>query len=61
MRKQRVAAAMSPHAIKNIRVIFWLKPLPGAIYLYAFRPLSQAFGLPAPLSGEPLFKQIPHL
>ena len=41
MRKQRVAAAKSPHAIKNIRVILWLKPLTGAILFYVFLPLSQ--------------------
>ena len=45
MRKQRVAAAKSPHAIKNIRVILWLKPLTGAILFYAFLPLSQALRL----------------
>ena len=31
MRKQRVAAAKSPHVTKNVRAILWLKPLPGAI------------------------------
>ena len=41
MRKRRVAAAKSPHVAKNIRVILWLKPLPGAILFYVFLPLSQ--------------------
>ena len=65
MRKQRVAAAKSPHAIKNIRVILWLKPLPGAILFYAFLPLSQALQLAS--SGEPLLtlanfiKEVPSL
>ena len=45
MRKRRVAAAKSPQFTKNIRVILWLKPLPGAIFLYAFLPLSQALRL----------------
>ena len=41
MRKRRVAAAKSPQFTKNIRVILWLKPLPGAILFYVFLPLSQ--------------------
>ena len=60
MRKRRVAAAKSPHVTKNIRVILWLKPLPGAIYLYAFLPLSQ-LKLPAPLKRRAITNNFANL